>query len=256
MRTKFISILIVSCLAEAIAQNKVINIVPVVGVNSTRLNLNDSEYGSKFEKGGYYFVGGVEAQFNLDSKSNKRFHWTFVTGCNYLANGFEKSSGIAIGTLYYTYEKIDLKTRYVQFPVEMKLKWRPFPLIEDFHLFAGAGFSGNKLLSAKLAEEGVYSTIIYDASSPPPSTYYYSDEADVTDRGKKFTLFNRFEFGLEFERFQIGFRFCKALTNMYYAGLENDWAVPTENSAYLSGYEANGKILEKYSEVAVGIRVF
>jgi hypothetical protein len=253
---KIVIIVFVLIWFDSTSQNRMLSIVPVFGVNSTRLNLNNSDYLSDFEKGGYYFVGGLETQLTFAVKKNKRFHWTLVSGVNYLANGFKGNSGFAIGALYYSYEKIDLKTKYVQVPLELKLKWRPFPLIEDFHLFAGAGLSGNKLLSAKLAEEGIYSILSNDIMNPPPNTSIYQDEEDVTNRGRNVTLFRRVEFGLEFQKFQIGFRFSKALQDMYFTGLENDWAVPVENSKYLSGWDTNGKILEKYSEVVIGFRIY
>jgi len=233
-----------------------LSITPVIGLNSTRINLHKSFAFEKFTKGGNYLLIGIETEFRLSKNKPNRFGVSAVTGCSYLANGFYYHSGFTLSDLIYSYEKTELNTKYIQFPLELKLNWQPFPLMEDFFLFAGAGLSGSVLQSAHLAEEGIYSIFSMDVMTPPPTTNYYADQADITNLGRKLSFFRRWELGGRYKKIQFSLRVSQSLQDMYFKGLENNWAVPVDRSRYLSGRELNGKILEKYVEVVFGYKIF
>ncbi len=253
--------LLMFCCCWAHAQHT-ISVTPFMGLNSTRmLEVVTENVHDEFTTGttrGNFLLAGIETEFRITAKS-KRFGLSAVTGCSYLANGFyyDYQSGVDISNLFniYGYEKTELKMKYVQFPLELKLNWQPFPLVENFNLFVGAGVSGSILLEAHLAEEGIYS-ISSNLGTNPPSTSYYQDEADVTNLGRKQSLFRRLELGGRYKRFQFSWRVSKSLQDMYFKGLEDNWAVPVDRSYYLTSRNLNGKILEKYVEVVVGYRIF
>lgn len=265
--------------AEMLAQDRTFSVTALTGINTTKMNVSDPAFdGSKFTKGGYYFLAGLEAELRLTDASIKRFHVSALSGISYLKNGFSKTYTLSLTNTNtvdgYYYENINISMRYVQVPLVFRFKWRPFPLLEDFHLFAGMGVSGNILLESRLSEKGVVSgypqtdvgfvIMAFDLESrffppyyyQPSSTESYSDEDDITDKRKKFTMFSRLEFGMTFERVTLSVRFSKALQDMYATGMENTWAVPAKNSLYRKSHQSNGKTLEKYSEVVIGVRIF
>jgi hypothetical protein len=137
----------------------------------------------------------------------------------------------------------------------LKLNWQPFPLIEDFRFYFGGGVSSNVLLKATLSEKA---TKVFKSSDPYviPQTTQYQDSKDVTSLGVKNSLFTRFDFGIKYKRIQIALRVSVSIQDMYFKGLEKNWAVPAKESAYISGHTAAGTTNEKYSELAIGYTLF
>jgi hypothetical protein len=233
------------------------NITPFIGLNTTRMNLYDYTYSiSQFTSGGNYALVGVEVEAQLHQNKRGRLRLTSVTGCSYLANGYKDEGSFALGSISYTYHETDLDMKYLQAPLLLRVKWQPFPLIENFHLFAGAGVSASFLQKATISEKGIYYFISSDVMNPPPATEFYEDHADVTHLGRQLSWFRRSEIGIVVNRVQLSFRMSRALQDMYFTGLENDWAVPANRSRYLDGRTINGKIYEQYREITVGFRLF
>jgi hypothetical protein len=137
----------------------------------------------------------------------------------------------------------------------IRLNWQPFPLVEDWKIFFGAGISNSIRSKATLREEFTRVIISSDILAPPETTIY-KDSRDVSDYGKKNSMFGRVEIGMIYKRIQVSWRLSKSITDMYFLGLEKDWAVPSDDSEYLSSNVAVGKTIERYSELAVGFRVF
>jgi hypothetical protein len=241
-------------MALAACGQKRLSITPFIGINSTKMNMNKELYG-KYDRGGNFFLAGLETQVLLTDK-HKRFGVSALTGATYLSNGYRSSGGIKFSNLFYSYRSIDLKQKYVQLPIVLKLSWQPLPLIEDFNLFVGAGVNFNLLQEATLTEEAIEYFDDYDVMDPPPVTNKYSDKADITAMGRSVSLFRRWEVGINYKRVQVSWRITTAMQDMYYTGLENTWNVPQSNSIYLSARDMNGKIREKYVEITVGYRVF
>ncbi len=228
-----------------------INIVPYAGANSTKMYQS-----SGFEKGGSYGVVGLEFELRKRPQQANNVYVTLVTGISYLKNGFYKSDNFSYTALsYYTASVTDRAMEYIQIPVVLRFNWQPFPLVEDFKTFFGAGVNNNLLQKATLAESYTSVFISNDVLAPPEAEHY-EDSRDVTDLGKKHSLFARFEAGVIYKRFLVSFRVSKGISDLYYTGLENDWAVPAEFSEYLKAYSEKGSIKEKYSEIMIGYRMF
>ena len=227
-----------------------INIVPFAGVNSTKMKTRYF-----YENGGTFGIVGFELELRKKPKSHHAAYLTLVTGLSYLKNGFNYSYSFSYTALsYYTQNVTDMQMEYLQMPLIVRLNWQPFPLVEDWHIFFGAGLSNNLLIKSHLAEQYTYVFISSDLLAPPETTHY-EDSQDVTEYGKKTNLFQRFEIGIKYKRIQLTWRLSQSITDMYCDGLETFWGVPDENSDYISAQQANGKTKEKYSELVVGFRI-
>lgn len=227
-----------------------IYITPFAGISSTRLKL-----GFDYKNGGNYPVAGLEIEGRLKPHKISSFHFAFVTGASYLANGYYENDLFSIGTSFYESRNTNLTTTYLQIPLMLKLYWQPFPLMEDFQFYFGAGVSNNFLLKSHLTEKSTnvfFSTDIF----APPQTTEYQDSRDITNLGVKSSLFSRIDFGVRFKRVQVALRISVSFQDMYYQGLENVWAIPAKESAYISGHTSAGTTKEKYSELVVGYRIF
>ena len=244
---KYIMIVLLFVAFTTIGQ---IHVIPFAGVNSTRLQLDS--YG--YRNGGNFLIAGIEIEGRLKPRKISPVHFSLVSGASYLANGFFENSQFSIvGT--YSAHTIDLTTSYVQLPFVVRLNWQPFPLVEDFHFFMGAGLSYNLLLKAHLAEKTTkvsFNSDIYSLSQ----TTQYQDSQDITKLGVKNSVFSRIELGTRFKRIQVAFRISVSLKDMYYKGLENVWKIPAKESGYISGHTYAGTTHEKYSELVIGYRIF
>lgn len=249
MKKRILFILLSSLSIEWV--NAQINVVPFAGMNSTKMY---QSYG--FEKGGAYGIAGVEFELRKKPTAHKALYMTLVTGVSYLSNGYYRSENFAYTALsFYTASVTDRKMEYVQVPVILRVNWQPFPLVEDWKVYFGAGLSNNFLMEATLHEQ--YTSVFVNSDLfAPPTTEQYEDTRDVKDLGVKRSLFSRYEFGMIYKRVQLSVRFSASITDLYYKGLETSWAVPAEHSEYLKAKDDKGKITEKYSEVVVGIRLF
>ncbi|MEX2233770.1 MAG: outer membrane beta-barrel protein [Cyclobacteriaceae bacterium] len=229
----------------AVAQ---ISVTPFAGINSTRALYY------YWEKGGNYGVYGVEVEGRLRPRKFSSIHVSFVTGASYLANGYFRDSGLAFSTLIYDTHTSELRTNYFQIPAELKLNWQPFPLVEDWKIFFGAGISNDFLLKSSLEEKAIEVNISSDLFAPPQTTSY-EDGRNIAEFSRKYSVFSRFELGAKYKRIHFAYRFCFSLQDMHHAGLENVWQVPSGSSNYMTPMELNGKRNEKYSEFVLGFRV-
>ncbi len=230
--------------------NAQVNITPYAGMNSTKMN----DHFLGFEKGGSFAFVGVEVELRLKPRVHRPVYPTLVTGISYLKNGFINSDNFSIGQLSYIASITDRKMEYVRIPVVVRLHWQPFPLVEEWTLFVGAGVSNNVLLSAHLREK--YTSVLISSDLlAPPVTEQYQDSRDVTDLGKKQSLFTQFEVGMAYKKVQVSFRVSKSVTDLYYTGLENSWGLPADESDYLKAYNADGRIAEKYVEITLGYKL-
>ncbi len=229
----------------AVAQ---ISVTPFAGINSTRVKY------FYWEKGGNYAVYGLEIEARLRPRKNSPFHVSLVTGASYLSNGYFRDTGLTFSTFVYSSQTSELKTGYFQVPLVLKLNWQPFPLVEDWKLFFGAGISNDFLLSSHLEEKAVDVNSSSDLFAPDVTTEY-QDSKDTAGFGRKHSLFSRFELGTKYKRIHFAYRFSFSLQDMHYVGLEDDWDVPSGSSNYLIPYELNGKRNERYSEFVLGFRV-
>lgn len=247
MRT-IITVIFVSASIDLIAQ---VNAIPFAGVNSTRMY---QSYG--YEKGGTYGIAGLEIELRKPPKAHHPVYATLISGLGYLSNGYYKSTNFSYNAVsFYTSSVTDRKMEYLQVPIVLKLNWQPFPLVEDWKMFLGIGVSNSILLRAHLAESYTRVTLNNDISAPPV-TEHYEDEQDVTRLGVNHSLFRRIDVGMIYKRIQLSFRFSKAITNLYYSGLEKSWKVPANDSEYLKANKDNGGTFEKYTEIVVGLRLF
>ncbi len=228
-----------------------IHLTPFAGINSTRMTKGLFGY----DKGGNYFFGGVELEGRLKPKKISPFHISIATGVTYLSNGYFENSLFSLSSIFYTASKTDLATQYLQVPIMIKLNWQPFPLVEDFRFFIGAGVSNNTLMKATLSESVTKVFIATDIYSPPQTTHY-QDSQDITQLGVKNSLFTRFDVGLRYKKVQIAFRLSMSTSDMYFNGLEKIWAIPAAESGYISGHTAAGSTKLKYSELVIGYRIF
>ncbi len=228
-----------------------VHLTPFIGINSTSMTKGIFGY----EKGGNYIFGGIELEGRLKPKKISPLHVSLVTGVSYLSNGYYENSLFALSSIYYSASKTDLATRYVQVPIMIKLNWQPFPLVEDFNFFLGAGVSNNILTQARLTEnvsKVLFTTDIFS----PPQTSHYEDSKDITQFGIKNSLFMRFDAGLRYKRLHIAYRLSMSTGDMYFAGLEKTWAIPASESGYISGHTSAGSTNLKYSELVIGCRIF
>lgn len=238
------------CILSSFLAKAQINILPIAGINSTRVKLF-----SDYRNGGNYGLAGFEVELRKKPARHKPVYFTLITGLNYLKNGCYYSFDISIGSLLYTQNILDHQTEYWQAPVVARINWQPFPLVEDWHVFFGAGINNSFLIKAHLREE--YTNVIFSTDAfATPVTTHLEDGKDVTELGKKHSLFSRFELGMRYKRIQVIYRLSLSVTDMYYKGLENQWNIPAANSEYLRAQQLNGKIKEKYSELVVGYRIF
>lgn len=228
-----------------------IHLTPYVGVNSTKLDV-----GYEYQNGGNYPFGGIDIEGRLKPRKISAVHLSLVTGASYLSNGFYQNSLFALtGLSYYSAKLTDLSTQYFQVPLVVRLNWQPFPLVEQFHIFFGAGVVSNTLLKANLTEK---STLVIYSNDPfaPPQTTQSQDSQDITALGVKQSFFSRFELGFRFKRVQASYRLSTSFGDMYFQGLENVWKVPAKDSGYISGHNAAGTTTTKHSELVLGFRIF
>ena len=223
-----------------------------VGVNSTRLS--KGLFG--FEKGGNYLFGGIELEGMLKpKKAHSALRVSILTGATYLSNGYFENSLFSFSSIFYSASMTDLATTYVQIPLVARLNWQPFPLLDDFHFFVGAGVSDNILLKASLKESVTKVFIATDIYAPPQTTHY-EDNQVITSLGAQNALSYRIDVGMRYRRLQISYRLSQSLGDMYFKGLENVWAIPAKESGYISGHQSAGSTKLKYSELVIGFRLF
>ena len=227
-----------------------VSLTPFVGLNSTKL----TESYSGYAKGGNYGIFGVEVEGRIKPKPYSSFYLSLVSGLSYLPNGFSYSSSFPLGSTGYSARSTSIQTRYWQVPLLVRLNWKPFPLVEDWRIFLGAGISYNTLTYAHIAEQSTYVTLSFFYY--PPTGAYYQDSRDITNLAVKNSLFERFELGMKFRRVQVTWRLSFSTQDMYFKGLEKDWQVPESNSFYLNSHNSRGITKEKYSEIVFGWRFF
>lgn len=226
-----------------------VSLTPYIGINSTKLY-----DGISYQNGGAFGVAGLELELGVKPKQHRRIHFSVATGAGYLSNGFYYSSNFSYAALnFYTHRITDLKMQYVQIPVMLRVHWQPFPLVEDWKVFLGLGVCNAMLIKSTLAEEYT-EVILSDDLLAPPNVTSYEDSREVTDYGKKSSLFRRVELGMKYKRFQLCYRLTRSLTDLYRTGFEEDWSVPADKSWYISAHQDSGKTIEKHSELVVGFR--
>lgn len=224
-------------------------VTPYIGMNSTRIY-----DGIAYHNGGAFGVMGAELELSLRGKERKALYLSVATGASYLNNGFYYSSNIAYTAVNLYIQRIsDLKTRYLQVPITVRLNWQPFPLVEEWMVFLGLGACHNTLIEATLEEK--YTEVMLNADIlATPQVTNYQDRGNITAYGEKTSLFGRVELGMKYKRLQVSYRLSRSFTEMYRTGLEADWAVPDEESWYIDAYHDAGKIIEKHAELVVGFR--
>jgi len=243
-----IGLFMLSC-ASANAQ---MHVNAFAGVNSTRLS--KGLFG--FEKGGNYLFAGFELEGMLKPKKiHSSLRVSILTGATYLSNGYFENSLFSFSSIFYTASMTDLTTTYVQVPLMARLNWQPFPLLDDFHFFLGAGVSDNILLKANLKESVTKVFIATDVYAPPQTTHY-EDNQEITKLGVQHALFYRIDVGMRYRRWLIVYRLSQSPGDMYFKGLENVWAIPAKESGYISGHQSAGSTKLKYSELVIGFRLF
>lgn len=248
-RTAVILIIMISFTDVVMGQ---LQLTPFAGVNSTSIYQ---------ESGGNYPIVGIELEGRLKPRKISKLHLSMVTGASYLSNGYYVNSLFSVDVgIYksYTAKTTDLSTQYLQVPVALKLNYRPFPLVEDFTIFFGFGVTMNFLQHATLSEKTVqvsYYTLVNPPVIPPPANTY-QDSRDITDLGRKQSLFTRWEVGMKFRRIHLAWRLSASLDDMYFTGLENIWNVPAKSSGYISPHASGSSTTINYSELVVGYRIF
>lgn len=233
------------------ALNAQVYFTPYVGLSSTRL----TESYSGYAKGGNFPVIGVEVEVKRKSRSYSPFNISLASGISYLNNGFHRTSSFPLGTTGYSYESTNIETKYWQLPLTIRLNWRPFPLVEDWRVFFGAGICYNYLTYAQINEDasGV-NFIVPSALWPPPTSYSYNSSFNATDAALKNSLFKRFELGMKFKHIQVTWRLSLSTQDMYFKGYEKTWQGPAYESFYINSHNSRGITRQKYSEIIFGWR--
>jgi hypothetical protein len=223
------------------------SVTPLVGVS-----VKGMTQVAGMENGGSAFFGGVETEYGFNRLVN-RSNLTIMTGISYLDIDYSNTTNFSFAEFIYHHYTTSTNTQYVQVPLMIKLNWQPSPLIEHWVVFLGLGVSANFVMKSTIEEEAT--TVNYFPSEtfpPPPTVEQYEDSRDVTDLGESMYLFRRIELGTRFKKFHFALRFTTSLKDMYHHELEGDWAVPEEESMYMRSHNANGKIKERYIELAFG----
>jgi hypothetical protein len=223
---------------------------PYLGVNSTAV---DSDYG--YFKGGNFMVSGIEVEWSRNQKSTNEFSLSVASGLGYLNNGYYDRSSIKASTILYVSNVSNLKTKLIQLPLILRVNWQPFPLVESWKIFVGLGLNYNFLIDASLDERYVLVEYTDDFFALPKTTSY-SDRLDFNDVKKTTNLFRRIEIGAKYKRFQFAYRISVSLQDTYFTGIEDNWAVPDENSRYISSHTEFGQRKEKHTELCLGYKIF
>jgi hypothetical protein len=206
---------------------------------------------SGLRNGGSAGLVGVEVEVGRNRliKSNGI---TLLSGISYLDIDYNENYNLAVGDFFYFHRSTSLNTKYVQVPLMLKFNWQPSPLLEEWIISVGVGISNNFLLDAKLEEEATVVTYQTGFPQPPPTIEKYEDAQEVTDLAESFYVFRRIDIGMKLKRIQFAARFSKSLQDMYFKGLERQWAVPADESQYIKGKTENGKMSERYIEIVLG----
>lgn len=223
-----------------------VNIVAFGGINSTRVKYFD------YLKGGNYPLVGLEIEVTRRPRKITQLQISFVSGATFLTNGFYRDSGISVPGLTFTAGTSELKTKYLQVPVLLKLNYRPYPLLEDWFIFSGVGISNDLLLNSTLEERETNVILGSGILTSPPLTTSWSDSKAITEYGRKYAAFLRLELGSRFKRLQFSYRISFSIHDMHHEGIEEVWSVPVNESTYFFPKELNSSRKEKYSEFVVG----
>lgn len=228
-----------------------VSFTPFAGINSTGVY---DGYG--YQKGGSFGLAGLEIEWKKRTERQKPLFISLVSGVNYLSNGYHEYSNFTFSTFFYNSSVSHLKTSYWQIPFIVRLSWQPFPLIEDWIPFIGAGITNNFLIKAHLSEKSTALSFSDPSSlSPPPTTEHYEDSRDITGMGPKHSLFRRIELGMRYKKFLVAYRISISLQDMYFKDVENVWIVPADDSEYIRSHNYAGTRKEKYTEIVVGYRI-
>ncbi len=241
--------IIVVCVALCHTGRSQVAVVPYAGLNST--SIYDGFF---YKKGGAFIVTGVELEVAAKAKNRRPLFLSIAAGASYLRNGFYYSSSFAYTALdFYTQRITDMRMQSIQVPLTARINWQPFPLVEDWKVYLGLGATYNRLLASTL-EEKYTLVFLNDDPLAPPTVTTYEDQGDMIGYGKKGSVFARLELGMKYKRIQLTWRVSRSVTDRYRTGLEESWGVPDEESWYISAYRDAGRILEKHSEILVGLR--
>jgi hypothetical protein len=240
---KAIIILLMSAVFTAHGQ---LSITPFVGASIKGMTQT-----SGLENGGSAGLAGVEVEIGKN-RLVKPVGLTLCSGISYLDIDYNDNFNLAAGDFFYFHRSTSLNTKYLQVPLMLKLNWQPSPLLEQWIVSIGVGISNNFLVQAELEEEATIVSYQTGVPEPPPTIEKYEDAGDVTDLGESFYIFRRIDIGMRLKRIQFTARFSKSLQDMYFKGLESQWAVPAEESQYIKAKSYNGKTSERYIELVFG----
>lgn len=238
---------IILLVLSSITGHAQVSITPVGGINSVRLY-----DGIIYNKGGNYGLAGLELELRRKPKIQRRFYVSAVTGASYLKNGYYESFSFSFASLFYSQEQSNLDMQFVQIPVELKLNWRPFALVEDWRIFVGAGVSYDLLLKAHLEEQSTRLDFSTSQPQPPPTTIQYSDSRDIKDMMPSKLLFLRLELGVNIKRIHLAWRMSSSLTDAYPTGLEKTWRVPADDSKIIENHKDAGALKFRYNDLVIG----
>jgi hypothetical protein len=206
---------------------------------------------SGMENGGSAGLVGIEVEIGRN-RLMKSSGITLCSGISYLDIDYNKNYNLAAGDFFYFHHSTSVSTKYVQVPLMLKINWQPSPLLEEWVVSIGLGISNNFLLDASIEEEATIVTYQTGAPQPPPTIEKYEDSKNVTDLAKSFYVFRRIDITMRLKRIQFAARFSNSLQDMYYKGLEREWAVPADESQYIRGKNEEGKMKERYIELVFG----
>lgn len=227
-----------------------ISFTPYVGMNATKIYT-----GILYENGGASALVGADLELAGNRGQHRSIYLAIATGATYMRNGFYHAVDFSFPALNsYSHKTTDLRTENIQFPFTLRLHWQPFPLVEDWQIFLGAGACYAMLIKSTLQETYTEVNMNGDFLAAPIVTSY-ADGRDVTGYGEKNSIYGRIEFGMRYKRLQLCYRLSKSLTDLYRTGLEKDWNIPDDDSWYINTHQDAGKITEKHSELVVGFRL-
>lgn len=237
MKTRLIITVALICCATKLAHAQ-FNLSLTSGINNTAYGVGTNLL-TRFPNQVSIPVG-LDVQYAFGQRAKPVFV-AFRAGVSYLSSGYSYFKSDP--TLSFS-NSSEMVKKYLRIPITLRLYFQPMPLVDRFTLFVGGGVSLHKPLSIELTE--VYTSgnstakDSKDLSSLAPSTY----------------LFSVLEAGLSYRRIQISFRFGMSTGNMFIAGLDKNWKVPSANSYYLTQHKEPGDAYEKHRELVIAFKLF
>lgn len=236
-KRNIIATFILSVVVNMVAQAQ-FNVSLTSGINNTAYGVGENLL-TRFPNQASIPIG-LDMQLSIH-KHAKSSYVALRTGASYLHSGYDYFRNDP--TLSFSTSS-ELSKKYLRIPFTIRVYFQPMPLVERFTLFIGGGVSIHKPLSIELSE--TYTT----------GAKTVKDTREVSSLASATYVFGLVEAGVSYRRLQVSFRFGQSTTNMYIAGIDRTWKVPSSQSYYLTQHREAGEGYEKHRELVLSIQIF